>query len=286
MSTEPITAGLDDADRPAVLALAERATAADGVAALSEQTLLELRAPVRDVHHLLAHADGRVVGYAQVDGPSAELVVAPEHRRHGWGRRLLDAVRDLAPGVAVWAHGNLPAAQALAHAAGMTLVRELWQMAAPVRPTAVPAPPAGVTARTFVPGEDDDAWVRLNARAFAAHPEQGRMTVADLRARQAEDWFDPTLLWLAVPDDGGAPVASMWVKVLPGEDGGEIYALGVDPDHQGRGLGSWLTAVALAEMARRGLATATLYVEGDNAPAIATYRRAGFVRTAVDVQYR
>lgn len=286
MDAAPITAGLGDPDRPAVLALAERAAAADGVAALSEQTVLALRGPVRDVRHLLARADGRVVGYAQVDGPSAELVVDPAHRRHGWGRRLLDTVRDLAPGVAVWAHGNLPAAQALARAAGMTIVRELWQMAAPVRPAAVPPAPAGLTVRTFVPGEDDESWVRLNARAFADHPEQGRMTVADLRARQAEDWFDPTLLWLAVPDRGGAPVASMWVKVLPGEDSGEIYALGVHPDHQGRGLGGWLTAVALAEMARRGLSTATLYVEGDNAPAIATYRRAGFTRTAVDVQYR
>lgn len=283
------TTTLTDADRTAVLALAQRAADADGVEALSEQTLLNLRAPGHAAAHLLAHDDdgGAVVGYAQVDGASAELAVDPAHRRRGHGRRLLDAVRAAQPDVAVWAHGDLPGAQALAAAAGMAVVRELWQMAAPVRPVDVRPAPAGLRARTFTPGADDEAWVRLNARAFADHPEQGRMSVEDLRARQGEDWFDPSLLWLAVPaDDDGAPVASMWVKVLPGEDSGEIYALGVDPDHQGRGLGGWLTDVAMAEMHRRGLLTATLYVEGENAPAIATYRRAGFERSAIDVQYR
>ncbi|MDD9207419.1 mycothiol synthase [Georgenia sp. 10Sc9-8] len=285
-------------DREAVLRLADAVSAADGVAALSEQTLLELRTPVRSVRHLLVRDHGEeLAGYAQLDldgsPASAELAVRPERRRNGIGAALLGQLRELAPGVAVWAHGDLPGAQALAGSTRMSVVRELWQMGvalpAPGVGDAAPQAPAGLRVRTFVPGQDDPAWVRLNALAFADHPEQGRMTEADLRARQAEDWFDASLLWLVVPadeDGGSVPAASMWVKALPGEPAGEIYALAVHPEHQGRGLGRLLTTVALQEMARRGLREATLYVEGDNAPAIRTYRAAGFDRTALDVQYR
>lgn len=321
-----------------VLELAQAVEREDRVAALSEQTLLEVRRPTRTVRHVLVLEDGTLVGYAQTDrgepgprvdagrppsdaGPvpepappsggalapepahpsggalapepvdpsamaSAELAVHPAHRRHGVGRALLDAVRATGP-VSVWAHGNLPAAQALARGAGMEMVRELLQMSAPLAPTEPPSHHGhGITVRAFEPGLDEDAWVALNARAFARHPEQGRMTAEDLRAREAEDWFDPSLLWLAYADDGEAPVASMWVKVLPGADDGEIYALGVDPDAQGRGLGGMLTRRAVAELARRGLRTATLYVEGDNEAALRTYRREGFRVVAVDVQYR
>jgi len=290
-----------------ILALADDVAAHDGVAALSEQTLLDLRTPVREVRHLLIRPPGEpgaagadaVAGYAQIDadGSSAELAVHPAYRCHGLGRALLDEVRTLAAGVAVWAHGDLPAARSLAAAAGMGKVRELLQMAADL-------PAAGVTTstapsdhglppeqvRTFRPGKDEDAWVRLNARAFADHPEQGRMTVDDLRARQSEDWFDPSLLWLVSDETGGAAAdelaASMWVKVLPGESSGEIYALGVDPSAQGRGLGGGLTSLALAELTARGLDRATLYVEGDNTAALRTYEKKGFVCVGTDVQYR
>lgn len=61
--------------------------------------------------------------------------------------------------------------------------------------------------------------------------------------------------------------------------------VGVSPEHQGRGLGAYATAVGLAHLARLGLETVELYVEGDNDPALATYRRAGFERHAVHSMY-
>ena len=286
------------ASADAVLRLAEEATAADGVAPLNEQSVLAVRHGTEGYrHHWLA--DGaELTGYAVVDPEgSGELVVHPSRRRQGLGRRLLDTVLGEVPDAALWAHGDLPGAQALARSAGLRQTRELWQMALELGATRglsatrelsaggeLPAP-EGVGLRTFAVGQDEEAWVALNAAAFADHPEQGRMTVTDLEQRQAEPWWDPSLLWLAhEADRPDTLLASMWVK--PSGQDAEIYALGVSPQAQGRGLGGWLTAVALAEMERRGFRRATLYVEGDNTPAIRTYRRAGFDRTALDVQYR
>ncbi|PYF98445.1 mycothiol synthase [Georgenia satyanarayanai] len=276
------------ASADAVLRLAAAATDADGVAPLNEQSVLAVRHGTDGCrHHWLGEGE-QLLAYAVVDAEgSGELCVHPAHRRRGLGRRLLDAVLDDVPSVALWAHGDLPGAQGLARAAGLRVTRELWQMARDLDPAAdAPAVEelAGVEVRTFAVGQDEEAWVALNGTAFADHPEQGRLTVADLRQRQAEPWFDPSLLWLAhEPGRPDALLASMWVK--PDGEDAEIYALGVAPQAQGRGLGGHLTALALAEMRRRGFRRTTLYVEGENTAAIRTYRRAGYDRSSLDVQY-
>ncbi|ADG75699.1 mycothiol biosynthesis acetyltransferase [Cellulomonas flavigena DSM 20109] len=281
----------------------------DGVPPLSEQPLLWLSDQEAPVVHVLAwHAvtggAQELVGYAQVDVGSsttarAELVVAPGHRRRGTGRSLLaHAAQEAAsiPGrrLHVWAHGDLPAARATAAATGLVVVRELWRMAVDVtqHPPGAPQLPPGVAVRAFVPGQDEDAWRRVNARAFAHHPEQGRMTSADLRARESEPWFDPAGFLLAERD--GQLLGSVWTKVhpgseapdgAPGEEVGEIYVVGVDPDAQGLGMGRALTALGLAHLRDRGLRTVILYTGAENTVAVHTYRRAGFARTAVDVMY-
>ncbi|HEY8721212.1 mycothiol synthase [Pengzhenrongella sp.] len=296
---------LDPGTADQVRALASDAQAADGVAPLSEQPLLSLTADAPIVHLLARTADDDVLaGYAQLDlgapgSATAELAVAPQARRRGVGRMLLDAARAIAtddrsgdPGgrrFSVWAHGDLPAARALAASAGLGVVRELWLMSLDLTaaPTSTARAPHGVVVRAFVPGQDEDAWRRANARAFAHHPEQGRITREDLAARMAEPWFDPAGFLLAERD--GVLLGSVWTKVHPAGSThghvGEIYVVGVDPDAQGLGLGGALTRRGLEYLAGRGLTRAILYTDGDNEIAIRAYTRAGFGREGVDVQF-
>jgi mycothiol synthase len=304
---------LEPGDVDAVLALAGRAEAADGVGPLSEHARLHLaRGGGPDL--LARTSQGRVAGYAHLDGSDAELVVDPELRRQGVGRRLLAALDGLGPTescdsgrLRVWAHGNRPAAQAFAASAGFEPVRELWQMQ---RSLTDPLPASkeldGLRLRAFRPGADEEAWLSVNARAFAHHPEQGGWTRTDLDEREASDWFDPAGLLLAedVTTDGGrqtsatsgaapgptsGPIAGFhWTKEHREPDQppiGEVYVLAVDPAYQGRGLGPALTAAGLEHLRSRGLSTVMLYVDGDNVAAIATYRRLGFERVALDVMY-
>ncbi|NUU20851.1 MAG: mycothiol synthase [Streptomycetaceae bacterium] len=298
----------DAADVVAGLRLAEEAARADGVAPLSEQTRLELRHGAPGARELmLRRADGAVVGYAHLDvsdphdGPSGELFVAPEARAEGLGRMLTLALleearqRDTAGRLRVWAHGKLGPAEHLAGELGFEAFRELWQMR---RATDLPVPdvprPTGVTVRTFVPGRDDDAWLALNAKAFAHHPEQGAWTHDDLRRRLAEPWFDPAGFFLA-EDAHGHLVGFHWTKVHPAtaDQGplGEVYVVGVDPGFQGGGLGKLLTAVGLTHLAQvqadgGPLAEVLLYVDADNESAVRVYTRLGFRVHTVDVMYR
>ncbi|MGC0418477.1 mycothiol synthase [Embleya sp. AB8] len=295
-------------DAAAVLALAEAAARVDGAVPLSEQSRLELRHGAPAARELIARAGTGIVGFAhldgadEVDGPAAELFVAPAARGAGLGRALLEALLAEAARVdeggrlRVWAHGKLPAAERLAAALELTAFRELWQMRR-AADTPVPelAPRADVRLRTFRPGADDAAWLALNAKAFAHHPEQGAWTEDDLRRRFAEPWFDPAGFFLAEDADTGALLGYHWTKTHPAtaDSGplGEVYVVGVDPAAQGRGLGALLTSVGLRHLAERTvdgapLAEILLYVDEDNRAAVKVYTRLGFRVHTIDVMYR
>jgi ribosomal protein S18 acetylase RimI-like enzyme len=143
-----------------------------------------------------------------------------------------------------------------------------------------------VRVRSFRPGEDEAAWVHVNNRAFAGHPEQGEWTVEMLRAREAEEWFDPEGFLLAFDADGLA--GSCWTKVHPPRPPhepaalGEIYVIGTDPTRHGTGLGRALTAGGLASLAARGVRTGMLYVDAANHAAVGLYTGLGFTTHRVD----
>ncbi|MEV5242827.1 mycothiol synthase [Streptomyces cinnamoneus] len=277
-----------------VLRLIGEAAAEDGQPAVSEQGRLQLKGRRAGVRHiLLSDAEKELVGYGQledsdpVEAPAGEFVVHPARRGRGHGRALGNALlAESGKRLRVWAHGGHPAARHLAQVLGLSLFRELRQMRRPLGDLSLADPvlPEGVSVRTFRPGDDDAAWLAVNAAAFAHHPEQGSLTQRDLDDRKAEGWFDPEGFFLA--EKAGEIVGFHWTKIHADQGLGEVYVVGVRPGAQGGGLGKALTTIGLRHLAGRGLPTAMLYVDADNLPAVSVYERLGFATHEADLMYR
>lgn len=211
------------------------------------------------------------------DGSTLEVVVAGDVPDAG---RVHDDVfettvdtfrRDGGGTLTWWVDGDDDHVRALASANGLALARGLHEMHVELPLESR----SSVPTRPFEPA-DAEAWLRVNNRAFADHPEQGGWTAEMLALRTAEPWFDPDGFRLYEHD--GRVAAFCWTKVhremTPPV--GEIYVIGVDPDLQGRGLGRELTLAGLDWMAAHGLSSAMLYVDAGNTAAVRLYERLGF----------
>ncbi len=285
-----------DDDIARVRALADAVEADTGIVPLGDDAWTGMHAMAGRDRGLF---DGSGDAYAHLarhhdDEWSIEIVARPG-TAVDLGALLTDALAVIAHDggghVTYWVHGTEsdPDADARATRAGFVAERDLLQMRVPLPLAVVPRWPGGTTVRTFRVGEDEAAWVPVNNRAFAGHPEQGEWTVAMLQAREQEDWFDPEGFVLAFDADGLAGFC--WTKVHrpqpPREPValGEIYVIGADPSRHGRGLGRALTTAGLESLAKRGITVGLLYVDADNEAAVGLYRALGFVTHRTDRAY-
>jgi mycothiol synthase len=286
--TIAVTTGLSETEISSVLGLVAKAVAVDQSPALNEAALLQLRRSHAATKHLLVSQNQDLVGYAQLAaGPewsAGQLVVAPDHRRQGIGTQLLRRlIMESTTPLRVWAMGDTPAAGALAARAGMVRRRELLIMERPLDgELPEPAVPRGVQIRTFQVGHDEQEWLRVNAAAFAQHPEQALIDIDDLEDRIAEPWFDPKGFFVATRDN--AMIGFHWTKQHQ-DQLGEVYVLGVAPSAAGQGVGKALLLAGLRSLQERGSTRVELYVEADHAAAIQLYLAYGFATASRDVMY-
>jgi ribosomal protein S18 acetylase RimI-like enzyme len=145
---------------------------------------------------------------------------------------------------------------------------------------------------------DLDAVVRLSLRAWEPvfdslkqvfnpnvyqvfYPEHWR--VSQQQAVEAVCADKNNSVWVAMADASEHPdpetiTGFVAVKLHPDDHMGEIYMIAVDPDFQGRGIGSALIEFALERMQEAGMRVAMVDTAGDpgHAPARHTYEKAGF----------
>ena len=288
-----------------VLSLIASATDSDGVPPVSEHVLLHLRhGGDKADTHFVATKNNVVIGYAhldltdQVEGPSAELVVHPDHRKSGIGQSLLKELHNVAgTTLRLWSHGDLPGAKSIAERSGFSRVRTVIQMRRSLNDP-IPELSKEIQIRNFLPGIDNEEWIALNNRAFANHPEQGNWSARDLDIRTKEEWFDPQGFLIAEMQQ--KMTGFCWTKIHGGHTHkhshtepehdhdpiGEIYIMGVDPAMAGKGIGKAVTVAGLRYMRYQGIFSAMLYVDADNIAAIKLYQSIGFTEWGRDVLYR
>lgn len=286
---------LDSQRQLQIRELIVEATRAAGIAPVGEQVVRELRGT--GAKHLIAEDGDDVAAFLNLALPDqdasenatamAELVVAPKARRRGIGSEMIrQALDEGGAGTRIWAHGDLPAAQAVAAKLGLVALRRLHQMRRPLAELPALSADPSVVIRYYSGPQDDSDLLRVNNAAFSWHPEQGGWTQDDLAVRFAEPWFDPRGLFLAHDAQSGDLLGFHWTKRHLDKPGmGEVYVVGVDPEAQGRGLGRLLTLVGLHHLAGLGLRTVLLYVESDNQAALRTYERLGFAVALTDAAY-
>jgi mycothiol synthase len=286
--TISVTTELSGTEIDSVLRLVADAEAADQIRALNEAALLRLRRTHPTTRHVLVSEQDELVGYAQLESgaewSAGQLVVSPDHRREGVGTQLLQRlIMESTTPLRIWAMGDSAAAQALAAAAGMARQRELLIMGRRLDDELPePAVPSGVQIRAFVPGHDEREWLLVNAAAFANHPEQALIDLADLKDRMAEPWFNPDGFFVATRQ--GAMIGFHWTKQHQ-DQLGEVYVLGVAPWMSGQGLGKALLLTGLRWLRQQGCSRVMLYVEADHRAAIELYLTYGFTTASRDVMY-
>jgi mycothiol synthase len=283
--------------------LADLAESADGHPPVGDAVWRDLARPAPVSAVAIATLDGAPVGALHVGAPENDLdgsvtlalVVDPRHRDEGIDAALVAAVVEdptlRGCRALLWVFGADERTDRFARSAGLTRARELHQLRVPLP---LPADdettwPPGIDARPFRVGRDEDAWLEVNNRAFAADPDQRGWTIETLRVREAEPWFDPAGFLVAWRGDRLAGFC--WTKLHPPAPPrepatlGEIYVIGVDPAHQGIGLGRALVVGGLAHLHGRGAAVGMLFVDAANTAAMALYSALGFSTSRVDRAY-
>ena len=280
-------------DAAALDALFASIEAADGVPALTEYKIMRYR-DHGEVGVALTTADDVTIGYVQVahhpGGGAAppghwavEIAVDPSCRSPATYEPLIrEGAASVPPDerYVVWAWHD--ALQTALEQAGYTETRRLLRLECPLPVEATAPVTPGVTIRAFEVDQDEAAWLRVNNAAFAGHPENGAVTLADLEERFRRPWFDPADLLMAW--EGSELLGSCWTKHHP-LGVGEIYIVGVSPQAQGRGLGRELVVRGLDHLYRTGSTTGMLYVDGDNKAAMWLYSDLGFRPIRANRQY-
>lgn len=268
------------------LSILDRSNTVAKTPLVSDQVLTETRRGERALFHVRDQHSSTPLGIVVLGKQELDLIIDPAARNQGFGSSALRTIVESTSGdLKVWVHGNNPSAEKLLQGAGFSPVRTLVRMhrRLPERAEAQEVPlPEGFSIGQFQ-REDIDEWVALNARIFAEHPEQGRISRQDVLSRMAEEWFREEH-FLMLRDKTGHLVGYCWLKCVDGD--GEIYVIGVAPELAGRGLGGSLFDTAQHHMsADPALTHSTLYVEGENQAAISLYESRGYTEALRSTQW-
>jgi mycothiol synthase len=307
-------------DIPVIVGIINAADAVDQKErGMSERELREaLSSPSAEPHEnvLIAEVDSAPVGCGFVrlrEGDPAQGtdtnfytdgVVLPDWRRRGIGSQLMEGLEARAISrmrqiktenvySAGWCEPDEGGRIALFEKFGLKRIRYFFEMIydSPEYPDE-PEYPAGITARTFERGEDEEVSYYARNESFRDHWSFAKPRKDDwLHWLSGED-FDPSLFLLAF-DESQDVAGICWNAVYKemnqrtGRDEGWIDLLGVLRPYRRKGLGRALLLESMRLLRDRGMKELALGVDADS-PTGATrlYESVGFRVRKTQVAYR
>lgn len=248
---------------------------------------------------LAAHADLMHHAHTRLD---ATVAVRPDHLGDGLGIALLAKIEArarehvfLAPPdsrVTIYQGSNATNERAarLLERAGYSFARSFWMMERRLDDGVKTAAwPSWITARAFVPGEDERAVYEAQIESFRDHWGDEEETFEQWSKHNLErEDHDPTLWFVAEAEiEGRKEIAGVSLCRARSKDKGWVDILGVKRPWRGRGLGEALLLRSFDEFRRRGMETVGLGVDSESLTGAARlYKRAGMEIARQSVLYR
>jgi ribosomal protein S18 acetylase RimI-like enzyme len=266
--------GLTATDLHDIADLERRVTDHDGGRLKLEYGSLRSR-PGDQVDALTWRTDGRVTGFVGLYGfghGQLELagMVDPAVRRTGIGTALLNAAKPVGRDrghdhALLVTPRSTDTGAAFAHASGGELEHSEHFMVLGATPDAGPADPR-VTVRAATEA-DTETLGRILAAAFGDEPTGFKV----------QDNDDERTLAIALDD-----MVVGTVRLTREGPVGSVYGFGVDPAHQGRGIGRDVLRRVCRQLRDEGAQRVTLEVASDNDSALGLYLSVGFSSEATE----
>lgn len=154
----------------------------------------------------------------------------------------------------------------------MPMRRHLFMVRPHLRQVPAPAPPEGVTLRSFRYG-DEQEWLEVIQSAY------GGTWAADTfeRCVRSDEAFRPARLLMAVAGGRIVGVAGAFQKAIHGDRTGYIHMMAVRPEFQRKGIGGALVRGCLAYFRDQGWRDAVLDTDASRLGAVRLYLAHGFL---------
>jgi ribosomal protein S18 acetylase RimI-like enzyme len=226
---------------------------------------------------LLCSTSSQLVGYCSLDDDEVCGMVHPAHRGQGIGQRLLAGIREQArqrykPSLLLICEAASASGQAFAAAQGGSHAFSEHRMTLHTLPTTfTPDPHIQLQPASL---DDLETLTQIIAASFGDPEEMARQNITQGITAYHDQFY------LARQD--GTPAGALKIIAEPPRAG--IYAFGVLPSLQGRGIGRQMLFQVCQRLFADGYQAITLEVETDNAPALHVYRACGF-QTSTTYQY-
>ncbi|MYU55684.1 MULTISPECIES: GNAT family N-acetyltransferase [Streptomyces] len=206
-------------------------------------------------------------------GRATVAALAAEEVLRGWGCRQIELT------VPAEAAAGLRLAAALGYTERSRRMAKALT-APPELPAAARDRPLGAAEYPAWHAAAHAAYVRVQM-ALGMSRERAERLSAEGHRRMLPDGAGTDGHALRILAHDGTDVGSVWVALrMPGESGGYVVDVTVDPAHRGRGHGRTLMLLAERICLAAGRPVLGLNVYADNAPALGLYRSLGYRPTA------